>query len=196
MALSEENKDPFSFHIKSRRWSHSGHGAGLGLTTQGQKNPCSVNPHVTIRSEFPWSLVPLQIQFQSQWQSSWLVRSLQTQVSAPERHQSQTPLSCWFCGSPFQVWAVLISCVGTTYFNGYQLSLFSFSLWIASLKQFSKSLSFCPLQALHESRLQGQSLFAEVSSQIFLDKIPILSNLTLLLSFRYLDYCIFSLFFI
>lgn len=63
---------------------------------------------------------------------------------SPKWHWSQTSLSCWCCGSPFQTWAV-----EATSFNASQLSL---SVWMASLKQFFKSVSFCHMHTLQRSK--------------------------------------------
>lgn len=75
------HEDPPSFPIKSRRWSHCGHGVELGLTLQAQENHCTVNLHGNTMSEVSYSLYIYRTGFRD-WLSSWLARSLPTQVSA------------------------------------------------------------------------------------------------------------------
>lgn len=131
-----------SFYFKSRRWSQCGQGAGLVLTAQAQKTPCTVNPCVStatgVNCHSPCTFTDSLVRATG-WAAVW-----------QDPFKQVLPPSCTrcrlFCSGdvvgPFQVWAV-----STTYFDGYQLSIFSLSLWMASLKQFSKSVSFCPMCA-------------------------------------------------
>lgn len=154
---------PLSLHIKSRRWSHC-HGAGLGLTAQAQENPCTVNPHVNTWCELPQSLYIYRSSFRAGgWAAGW-------QDPFKYRPLPLSGISCrLFCPADVVISFLKVGCFKTTPFNVSQLSLCSLSVWMASLKQFSKSVWFCPMHALHKNRLQGQSLFVEVSPHIFLD---------------------------